>query len=49
MEALQAFIQFFVDLFSALSTFLTGESGTFDLSGLFNSLTDDEEESSAAE
>ena len=41
MEALQAFLQFFVDLFSALSKFLTGEDGTFDLSGLFSGLVDE--------
>ena len=47
MEALQAIIQFFVDLFSALSTFLTGDSGAFDLSGLFNGLSGEEGESAA--
>ena len=40
MDAIKAFFQFLVDLFSALSTFLTGESGTFDLSGLFGGLVD---------
>ncbi|MBQ6119315.1 MAG: hypothetical protein IJK98_08790 [Clostridia bacterium] len=38
MEAVQAFIQFLVDLFSALATFLTGEGGSFDVSGLFGGL-----------
>ena len=38
MEAVQAFIQFLVDLFSALATFLTGEGGSFDISGLFGGL-----------
>ena len=49
MEALQAIIQFFVDLFSALSTFLTGEGGAFDISGLIGSLTGGEEETTAAQ
>ena len=40
MDAIKAFFQFLVDLFSALSTFLTGESGTFDLSSLFGGLID---------
>ena len=38
MEAVQAFIQFLVDLFSALATFLTGEGGSFDIGGLFGGL-----------
>ncbi len=38
MDAIQAFIQFLVDLFSALSRFLTGESASFDLSDLFGGL-----------
>ena len=38
METVQAFIQFLVDLFSALATFLTGEGGSFDVSGLFGGL-----------
>ena len=39
MDTLQAFIQFFVDLFTALSTLLTGEGGAFDISGLIGNLT----------
>ena len=42
MDAIKAFFQFLVDLFSALSTFLTGESGTFNLGDLFGGLSDDE-------
>ncbi len=42
MDAIQAFIQFLVDLFSALSMFLLGESTSFDLSGLFGALGGDE-------
>ena len=42
MDAIKAFFQFLVDLFSALSKFLTGESGTFDLSSLFGGLVDEE-------
>ena len=38
MESVQAIIQFLVDVFSALAAFLTGEGGTFDLSGLFGGL-----------
>ena len=38
MESVQAIIQFLVDVFSALAQFLTGEGGTFDLSGLFGGL-----------
>lgn len=48
MDALSAFIQFLVDLFSALSTFLTGEGGAFDISGLLGGLTgEDTSEESA--
>ena len=43
MEAVQAFIQFLVDLFSALAAFLTGEGGSFDISGLFGGLTNNGE------
>lgn len=39
MDAVKAFIQFLVDLFSALSTFLIGGEGGFDLSGLLGGLT----------
>jgi hypothetical protein len=42
MDAIKAFFQFLVDLFSALSTFLTGESGTLDLSDLFSGLINDD-------
>lgn len=38
MDAINAFIQFLVDLFSALSMFLTGESASFDLSGILSGL-----------
>lgn len=49
MDALNAFIQFLVDLFSALSKFLTGgEEGTFDLSGLFGGLISGEDTSAVA-
>ena len=47
MEALQAILQFFVDLFSALSTFLTGEGGAFDISGLLSGLTNNTEDTSS--
>ncbi len=42
MDAIKAFIQFLVDLFSALSVFLTGEASGFDISGLFGGLTEEE-------
>ncbi len=45
MEAIQAFVQFLVDLFSALSMFLTGEGGSFDIGGLFGGLTGGEDTS----
>ena len=48
MDAIKAFFQFLVDLFSALSTFLTGESGTLDLSDLFSGLIAGDEETTAA-
>ena len=42
MDAIKAFIQFLVDLFSALSVFLTGgELSEFDIGGLFGGLTGD--------
>ena len=41
MDAVKAFIQFLVDLFSALSVFLTGgELADFDIGNLFGELTD---------
>ena len=49
MEAVQAFIQFLVDLFSALATFLTGEGGSFDVSGLFGGLVGGDTKTDAAE
>lgn len=42
-DALQAFFQFFVDLFSALGAFLAGigsKSGGFDFGDIVNSLGD---------
>lgn len=41
MDAIKAFIQFLVDLFSALSVFLTGEENLFDLGGLFGGQTEE--------
>lgn len=40
MDAVKAFIQFLVDLFSALSKFLLGNDGIdFDISGIFGGQT----------
>ncbi len=41
MDAIQAFIQFLVDIFSVLSKFLTGESASFDIGDLFGGLSGD--------
>ena len=39
MDAISAFISFLVDIFSALSAFLTGSALGIDLSGLLEGLT----------
>ena len=50
MDALNAFIQFLVDLFSALSKFLTGDAeSTLDLGGFIGGLINGEDTSEAAE
>ncbi len=46
MDALNAFIQFLVDLFTALSKFLTGDAeSTLDIGGFFGGLINSEDTS----
>ena len=47
MESIQAFVQFLIDLFSALSAFLFGEEGGFDMSGMFGDLLSGEDDAAA--